>query len=191
MRIFTHFSTEHLANVYVVSDDNGNGLIIDPSYIDKELLEIIENVRIDLKAVLLTHSHEGHTAGLGTLRKIYSFDIYAAASMIDGFEAHTLSDGESFTIGDLEIEALFVPGHSVDSLVYRIGSAIFTGDTLSSGTVASTRGYVAKSLLLKNIREKLMRLPDSTIVYPGHGPISNIRVERMFNIDLLEANGRF
>ena len=191
MRIFTHFSTEHLANVYVVSDDNGNGLIIDPSYIDKELLEIIENVRIDLKAVLLTHSHEGHTAGLGTLRKIYSFDIYAAASTIDGFEAHTLSDGESFTIGDLEIEALFVPGHSVDSLVYRIGSAIFTGDTLSSGTVASTRGYVAKSLLLKNIREKLMRLPDSTIVYPGHGPISNIRVERMFNIDLLEANGRF
>ena len=191
MRIYTHFSTEHLANVYVVSDERGSGLIIDPSYIDKELLEIIESNGIELKAVLITHAHESHTAGLGTLMKIYSFDIYASSSSIEGFPARTLSDGERIAIGELEVEALFIPGHSIDSLVYRIGSAIFTGDTLSSGTVASTKGYVAKSLLVKSIREKLMILPDSTIVYPGHGPISNIRVERMFNVDLLEDSGRF
>ena len=177
--------------MYSPSDDKGNGLIIDPSYIDKELLEIIESGGIDLKAVLITHAHESHTAGLGTLKKIYSFDIYASAPSIEGFPARTLSDGEKIWIGELEVEALFIPGHSIDSLVYRIGSAIFTGDTLSSGTIASTKSYVAKSLLLKNIREKLMILPDSTIVYPGHGPISNIRVERMFNVDLLEDSGRF
>ncbi len=191
MRIFAHFSTENLANVYVVADDRGNGVIIDPAYIDKELLEIIENEEIDLKAVLITHRHESHTAGLGTLEKIYSFDTYAASGEINGIMTRTVRDKERIRIGDLDIEAMLVPGHSIDSIVYRIDCAIFTGDTLFSGRVADTKGYIEKSLLLKSIRERLMTLPDATIVYPGHGPLSKIRIEKMFNVDLLESAGRF
>ncbi len=191
MRIYAHFSTENLANVYVVADEDGNGVVIDPAYIDKELLEIIEDRGISIKAVLITHRHESHTAGVGTLKKIYSFDIYAANSEIEGFQTRTVHDGDRIRIGDLDIEALLVPGHSIDSIVYRIDYAIFTGDTLFSGTVADTKGYIEKSLLLKSIRRQLMTLPDATIIYPGHGPISKIRIERMYNVDLLESAGRF
>ena len=191
MRIFAHFSTENLANVYVVADEEGNGVVIDPAYIDKELLEIIENGKIDIKAVLITHRHESHTAGVGTLMKIYSFDIYAASCQIEGFRTKVVHDGDRIRIGSMDIEAILVPGHSIDSIVYRIDSAVFTGDTLFSGTIAGTKGYIEKSLLLKSIRERLMTLPDTTIVYPGHGPISKIRIERMFNVDLLESAGRF
>ena len=191
MRIFTHFSTEHLANVYIVSDESGSGIVIDPSNIDREMLEIIENNGIDIKAVFITHGHDSHTAGLGTLMKIYSFDIYAFEGMIEGFRTERVKDGDIIHVGDLKAEAIFIPGHSGDSLVYLIGSALFTGDTLHSGTIASTKGYLERSLLQRSIMRRLMKLPDSTIVYPGHGPISNIRVERMFNVDLLEASGRF
>ena len=191
MRIYAHFSTENLANVYVVADEDDNGVVIDPAYIDKELLEIIEDRGISIKAVLITHRHESHTAGVGTLKKIYSFDIYAANSEIEGFQTRTVHDGDRIRIGDLDIEALLVPGHSIDSIVYRIDYAIFTGDTLFSGTVADTKGYIEKSLLLKSIRRQLMTLPDATIIYPGHGPISKIRIERMYNVDLLESAGRF
>lgn len=191
MRIYAHFSTENLANVYVVADEDGNGVVIDPAYIDKELLEIIEDRGISIKAVLITHRHESHTAGVGTLKKIYSFDIYAANSEIEGFRTRTVHDGDRIRIGNLDIEALLVPGHSIDSIVYRIDYAIFTGDTLFSGTVADTKGYIEKSLLLKSIRRQLMTLPDATIIYPGHGPISKIRIERMYNVDLLESAGRF
>ena len=191
MRIYAHFSTENLANVYVVADEDGNGVVIDPAYIDKELLEIIEDRGISIKAVLITHRHESHTAGVGTLKKIYSFDIYAANSEIEGFQTRTVHDGDRIKIGNLDIEALLVPGHSIDSIVYRIDYAIFTGDTLFSGTVADTKGYIEKSLLLKSIRRQLMTLPDATIIYPGHGPISKIRIERMYNVDLLESAGRF
>ena len=191
MKIYVHFSTENLANVYVVSDNEGNGIIIDPAYIDRELVDIIENGDITIKAIFITHRHESHTAGVGTLMKIYPADIYASNNEIEGFRTKALHDGDRIRIGSLEMEAILVPGHSIDSLVYRIGDAIFTGDTLFSGTIADTKGYIEKSLLTKSIRQRLMSLPDSTLVYPGHGPISKIRIERMFNVDLLESVGRF
>ena len=74
MKIYVHFSTENLANVYVVSDNEGNGIIIDPAYIDRELVDIIENGDITIKAIFITHRHESHTAGVGTLMKIYPAD---------------------------------------------------------------------------------------------------------------------
>lgn len=191
LKIFTHFSTERLSNIYLVSDESGNGFIIDPAYIDKEILEIIEHFKINLQAIFITHRHENHSAGVGTLMKIYALRLFAYQDTIQGFPAEKLRDGDKIRIGDLEIEALHVPGHSIDSLVYHIGAAIFTGDTLSSGTIASTQSHIEKNLLIKSIKEKLLSLPDSTIVYPGHGPISKISIEKMFNVDLLESRGRF
>ena len=79
MRIFPHLSTERLANVYLVTDDDGNGIIIDPAHIDKEIIENIEKTGTNLKAVLITHRHLTHTEGLGTLIKIYDIDIYSAS----------------------------------------------------------------------------------------------------------------
>ena len=145
MKIYVHFSTENLANVYVVSDNEGNGIIIDPAYIDRELVDIIENGDITIKAIFITHRHESHTAGVGTLMKIYPADIYASNNEIEGFRTKALHDGDRIRIGSLEIEAILVPGHSIDSLVYRIGDAIFTGDTLFSGTMsARLHFYISK-----------------------------------------------
>lgn len=188
MNIFAHLSAERLANVYTVADDDGNAIIIDPAHIDKEILQIIEERTNTLKAVFLTHRHVTHAEGLGTLMKIYqNVRIYSASDTIMGFPSIKLADGDMITIGGLCIEAISVPGHSMDSLVYRIGSALFTGDTLLAGTIGSTKSVIEKALLTKSIRSKLLTLPDNCLIYPGHGSLSKIRLELMFNQDLLES----
>ncbi len=188
MNIFPHLSAERLSNVYLVTDDQGTGVIIDPAHIDKEILLLLSEKCTRLAAALLTHRHANHTAGLGTLLKIYDFDVYSASREISGIPSRQLCDGEKLRIGDLDIEAIFVPGHSMDSIVYRInGSALFTGDTLHSGSVASTHSVFEKELLLSSIRAKLFPLPDNCLIYPGHGALSKLRLEKMFNQDLLES----
>lgn len=188
MKVYPHLSAERLANVYIVTDDNGTGLIVDPAHIDKELVEIIENECDVLKGVLITHRHLTHTEGLGTLLKIYDLDIYSASDEINGVKCIRIEDGSRFRIGDLDIEAISVPGHSMDSIVYRINDgALFTGDSLLSGSIATTHSHIEKELLVHSICTKLLTIPDTAIVYPGHGAISKLRIEKMFNQDLLEA----
>ena len=75
----------------------------------------------------------------------------------------------------------------MDSLVYSIDGAIFTGDTLSSGSVAMTESFVEKELLIKSLERKIMCLPDNTLIFPGHGAPSKLRIEKMLNQDMLES----
>ena len=100
----------------------------------------------------------------------------------------TIKDGDVIREAELDIECFHVPGHSLDSICYKIGSALFTGDTLQSGYISQTNALIEKELLINGIKEKLLTLDDNTLVFPGHGPISKIRVEKMFNQDILEAN---
>lgn len=188
MRIYPHFNPAGQTNSYLITPDQGGGIIIiDPSEVDRELIELIESHHFVPKAVLLTHSHKRHTGGLGTLMKIYSPDIYAFASEIEGFATIQLTDGDKRNIAGFEIEAIRVPGHSLDSLVYKCGNALFTGDVLAAGRVGTTRNMLANALLIKNIQERLMILGDNNLVFPGHGAVSKLRIERMFNHDLLES----
>ena len=188
MRIYPHLSAEHLANVYTVVDEDGNALIVDPAHIDRELLAVIEERCSHLSAVLLTHRHETHAEGLGTLLKIYQgVKVYSASDEIMGIPSIRLSDGARFRVGRMDIEAISVPGHSMDSLVYRIDAALFTGDTRMAGTIGSTKSVIEKELLMRSIRAKLLHLPDNCLIYPGHGSLSKIRLEMMFNQDLLAS----
>ena len=187
MRIIPHFSAEGLSNVYLIVDDDGNGIIIDPGQVDREILEFIEHFCTRLAAVLITHRHESHTAGLGTLLKIYDVDVYAYGKSIGSIETIQFSDGETKRIGNIDVKALLVPGHSMDSLVYSIDGATFTGDTISSGSVAMTDSFVEKELLIKSLEEKVMTLDDNTLIFPGHGAPSKIRIEKMLNQDMLES----
>lgn len=189
MRVYPHFNPNGGSNSYLVTPDtSGNIIIIDPSEMDNELIELIESHHYNVKAVLLTHSHKRHTAGLGTLMKIYSPEIYAYLPEIQGFRTTTLSDGEKRSIAGFMTEVIRVPGHSRDSLVYRIGNILFTGDVLAAGRVGTTKNMLSNAYLIKNIEEKLMDLADNLLIYPGHGAPSKLRVERMYNHDLLESD---
>ena len=189
MRIYSHFASQHLINQFlVVNDKNMEAVMIDASDLDGKIIDIIEKNRIKLKALLITHSHYEHVKSLGTIYKIYNPKLYAYKEEIEGFKTTRVTDRTVIREAGMDIECLHVPGHSLDSMCYKIESALFTGDTLQSGYISQTNALVEKELLIGEIKEKLLTLDDNTLVFPGHGPLSKIRIEKMFNQDILEAN---
>ena len=67
-----------------------------------------------------------------------------------------------------------VPGHTSDSMVYKIENLLFTGDVLCAGTIGSTNSSYSKFILESNIREKIFSMDDRMIIMPGHGPLSSL-----------------
>ncbi|HHT80994.1 MAG: MBL fold metallo-hydrolase [Sphaerochaeta sp.] len=187
MRIYQHFSVVGFCNTYLIGSKKGSeAILIDPGHVDTELIHLIESNEFKLKHVLLTHRHKTHTAGIGTLAKIYNPTIYASSFASYEYPVKPISDHQVLTLSGLEVEVIHVPGHSLDSLVYKIDHALFTGDTLMCGRVGTTTGYREQALLLQSIWKRVMSLDENILLFPGHGTASKLRIERMFNHQLLE-----
>lgn len=185
MKIFFHFSVIGFSNTYLIGNESGgNAILIDPGNMDIELLRLIEDNNFYIKHVLLTHRHESHIQGLRKLLKIYDAKVYANSPFIYELPIHTLTNGSEITLEGLSIIALSVPGHSVDSLVYCIDKALFTGDVLFSGRLGSTESSLSQSLLLRSIKEKILPLDERSLVFPGHGTPTTLKAEIMYNPDL-------
>ncbi len=189
MRIYQHFSVVGFCNTYVVgSKKGGEAILIDPGHVDNELISIIERNNYTISSILLTHRHQSHTKGVGTLLKLYKPTIYAYTSKVYDFEITEIKNDTKIVCGGLDVDIIHLPGHSVDSLVFKIGHALFTGDTLMASRVGSTPGFVERSLLIKIIKKKLLNLDDNLLVFPGHGAPTKIKNEILFNPELTEES---
>ncbi len=186
MKIFFHFSVIGFSNSYVIGNDSGgDAVIVDPGIMDIDLLKLVEDNGYYIKHVLLTHRHAAHVGGIKTIMKIYEPEVYANNMSVLDIPVHAVNGGDCMDLNGIKIEAVHVPGHSSDSLVYKIGLALFTGDVLMCGKIGTTTSELARSLLLRSIAEKLYPLDESCLIFPGHGPPSTLKAEKMFNPDLL------
>ncbi|HPE87969.1 MAG TPA: MBL fold metallo-hydrolase [Spirochaetia bacterium] len=183
MTVFFHYSLYGFANVYLVgNDDTKEAIIVDPAAFTIGLLDFIEGKGYTPKAVLVTHSHAHHVDGLRTLLRIYDAEVYSSNAMIGEIQCRTVRDAEVFSACGLEIEALSVPGHSPDSIVYRIEKLLFTGDALHAGLVGKTASQYGSRLLKEQLSKKVLNQDDDCIVLPGHGPPSTIGAEKLYNL---------
>ncbi len=189
MKIFSHFSLTEYSNTYLVGPENGgDAILIDPGHIDLAMIDRIEKNRFRVTHVLVTHRHPSHTQGIGTLMKIYHPTIYAGSpSSFDHAQVKPLYDRMIFNISGVSVEAMQIPGHSIDSYVFKIGNALFTGDVLHAGRIGSTNGVLEKALLLRGIKQRLLTLDERYVIFPGHGTLSTIKIEKLFNMDLIDA----
>ncbi len=187
MKIFQHFSVVGFCNTYIVGhDDGGPAILIDPGHVDTELIDLIEENHYDIKAILLTHRHDAHAKGLGTLLKIYTPTVHAAAASIYDYKVNEINDNQTLDLCGFEVQMIHVPGHSLDSMVFRIDRALFTGDVLMAGRIGSTPGFMERELLRRAIRKRLLSLDEHLLLFPGHGAPSSLKIEKMFNPELLE-----
>ena len=184
MKIYFHLNVETFSNSYlVVNEASREAVIIDPCKITKEIINQLEDGGYRLKAALVTHKHESHISGLSTLQKIYDIDIYAADAEVCGEENLLKGDGE-IKIAGLSISHYSVPGHSADSIVYKIGNALFTGDVISAGLIGSSSCNYTHTRLTSGIKSKLFTMADANLIFPGHGPLSSIGAEKIFNTEV-------
>lgn len=189
MKLYIHYCSYGFSNCYVLgADDGAEAIIIDPGSMDGQLLESIEKNNFLLSAVLLTHDHKGHVNGLRTLGRIYQMKVIAINRVVQDIRTSRVKDGDIFSIGPFDIEVISVPGHSADSVVYRIGSMLFTGDALTSGLVGATDSAYGKKTLVNALRSRLFSLPGDYTVFPGHGPPSTLEAERRYNVGINRFN---
>lgn len=189
-------------NCYIVgSESTKEGMIIDPGDKAKEILKKVEDLRLDIKLIALTHGHLDHIGALKKVKEATGVEVAVHAddaksvggkqplSIMLGLFYPTppspdrvLKDGDSIEVGDLHFAVLHTPGHTPGGICLLGEGVVFSGDTLFNCGVGRTDlpgGNYDK--LMGSIQTKLMTLPDDTIVYPGHGPDTTIGAERKGN----------
>ena len=186
MKLFFHYCASELSNCYLLGTDSppNEAIIIDPGNMDSTLLKLIEDNNFTLRGILITHDHFDHIGGLTTTLKIYDAKTYAAAPEIRGLGTIRVRDGDTINLGPFKVEVFSVPGHSADSVVYKINRLLFTGDTLNAGLIGRTVSSFSKATLVGALRKKILSLPGDYTILPGHGPPSTLEAECRFNIDL-------
>ena len=188
-------------NCYVVSDNTGEGVVIDPGGMASTILEYIREARLSIKAVLNTHGHCDHIGADDAIRDATEAPLYIHKedapmlgdvklnlSAFMGFRAlarpaeHLLSEGDVISFGQSKLEVLHTPGHSKGGVCFVGNGVVFTGDTLFAGSIGRSDFPGGSEVeLIGNIKKRLLVLPDDMKVYSGHGPSSEIGWERARN----------
>ena len=182
MKLFFHFSIAGFSNTYLIGGKSGgDAIIVDPGVMNVPLLNLIEGNNYYIRSVLVTHSHPSHVHGLKTLRRIYDAEIFAYEEKILGFDCISVCGGDSVVASGQTVQVIDVPGHSRDSLAYRIGDYMFTGDALRAGKLGSTESRFANELLLEALKERVLGIEGELLIFPGHGPPTTLQAERMHN----------
>jgi len=184
MKLLKHYSMFAKANSYIIGQElGGDAILVDPAIMDIHMLNLIEDNNFYIKHILITHNHEHHVEALKTILKIYEADVYSYYRLLETDNAKTLAGGEKITLSGFNINVFHIPGHSTDSLVYKIGDFLFVGDVLSAGLCGRCDTKVEEEILLDGIESKLLTLEDNCIVLPGHGPPSLLETEKkMINL---------
>lgn len=189
MKIYFHLNIEGFSNCYVIGNElTSEAIIVDPGQITPQIIDTIEEGGYKLAGVLVTHNHGSHVHGLKTLRKIYTPQIFAADWEVAGSETYVLKGEGIIQIAGLTVGYMSVPGHTPDSMVYKIGSVLFTGDVMSAGKIGSSNNKFSEKALISNINEKIISQQEDTILMPGHGPPTTVGAEKLFNVAITPRN---
>jgi hydroxyacylglutathione hydrolase len=170
-------------NAYLVWDPTTRDAVAFDTGADcSAMLKRIADDRLIVRMILLTHAHPDHVADLRRLRKTTAAPIYI--SELEPEEgAEPIAEGKHFKIGTLAIEARLTSGHSPGGMTYVVTGlehpVAVVGDSLFAASMGG--GNVSYQDALRNNREKILTLPDETIICPGHGPLSTVGKEKREN----------
>ncbi len=188
-------------NTYICYDEETlEAVVIDPSLSIDEEKKFIKDKKLDVKYIMLTHGHADHIGDVLELKKLTGAKILAhqdEKEMLNDanknmsyelfrrrieFEADVyVTDKEKLKIGDHTFTFIATPGHTKGGMCIRVGMDMFTGDTLFAGSIGRTDFYGGDYKVILKSLKKLSKMENDLVVYPGHGPVSTIGIEKQEN----------
>jgi len=191
-------------NCSVIGDESTReGLVIDPGDNIEDVVSIVRKHNLQIKQIVVTHAHIDHVGGAMKLRAATGAAIllnqndYALLKMLDAQAAwigvappgkveidHSVAQADSIKTGSLSADVIHTPGHTEGSicLYFPAEKKLIAGDTLFAGSIGRTDlpgGSFEK--IIRSLHDKVLELPDDTVVIPGHGPLTTIGDERQSN----------
>jgi glyoxylase-like metal-dependent hydrolase (beta-lactamase superfamily II) len=191
-------------NCSILGDEASHeAIVVDPGYDIPRILALLAKHQLTVKQIVITHAHIDHIASAQSLKQItgapilYNKNDLPLVAMMDVQAGwlnlavptvlppdHSPADGEKVSVSGIDGEVIYTPGHTEGSISLYIPKEglLLAGDTLFAGGVGRTDmpgGNYGK--LLTSIRERLLPLPDATVVIPGHGEMTTIGTERASN----------
>jgi len=170
-------------NAYVVWDPaSGIAAALDTGADSKEMVRFAKHHKLDVQLILLTHAHPDHVADLPSLREETGADVFTPArEPVPG--AEPIEEGKNFRLGNLQINSRLTWGHSPGGMTYVVTGlacpVAIVGDSLFAGSMGG--GNISYRDALRNNLEKILTLPDETIICPGHGPMTTVGEEKQHN----------
>lgn len=189
---------EIITNVYIVANQN-NAMVVDPGGEANKIIDKLNELNLNLKYIVLTHCHSDHIGAVIELQKAKGGKVLASSE--DGKAVNNpirnlapfvgsklkkinvdrfLKEGDKIFLDDEEFEVIETPGHTKGGIcIYSPKQkALFSGDTIFKGTFGRTDLPGSSYADIKNSISKLMKLPDETNVFPGHGMPTTIGEEK-------------
>jgi len=191
-------------NCSVIGDDASHeAIVIDPGDDIEDVLAVVRKHKLQVKQIVITHAHIDHVGGAMKLRAATGAPIllnqndYALLKMLDVQAAwigmadpgkveidQSVGQADTIKAGSLVADVIHTPGHTEGSvcLYFPAEKKLIAGDTLFAGSIGRTDlpgGSFEK--IIRSLHEKVLALPDETIVVPGHGPTTTIGAERESN----------
>jgi hydroxyacylglutathione hydrolase len=164
-------------NAYiVVCQKTHESLVIDAPARASEIISAMEDTQP--RYILLTHDHFDHTGVMVSLRA--RLKVPLAVHELDSYQLKKppeilLKDDDSLKLGNLKIEVLHTPGHTPGGLCFKIGQYLFVGDTIFPGGPGHTETPEEFKQILASITQQIFRLPDATLLLPGHGDGTRVK----------------
>jgi hydroxyacylglutathione hydrolase len=206
--VFSPFSE----NTYVIADETGEAVVVDPGCYEQaekeELARFIDDNKLTVRKILLTHAHLDHVFGVAFVKRKYArpadplqawlheldqpiYNDVPTRSQLFGLRGyehsnidHFLNSGDEVSFGTTRFEVRFVPGHAPGHVVFvnHADRYVIAGDTLFRGSIGRTDlPYGNHAELIRRIQNELFTLPDDYTVYPGHNDPTTIGHEKKTN----------
>ncbi len=165
-----------LANCYIITDlAKANSLVIDPSCNSQVILDLVKKSNSTIVGILITHSHSDHTAGLKGLVTITKAPVI------------TEPEEKDLGLGGIQIKIWQIPGHTPDHRGFIIGNIAAVGDTIFAGSLGRAHMGPRYYKQLLSSAYRFMELSCSTLLLPGHGPLTSVSQERSNNPFLIKS----